>query len=244
MDPIDPLAGHEANQWDAVVAGLAGQPPAWPPPGPLVVVSPHPDDELLASGAMLAAATDLGISVTVAAVTDGEWSHPHLDEPGRWALAERRTAESAAAYQALGIQARRVRLSLPDGSVADHFSSLLDQLSPLLTGAGACVTPWPGDGHPDHQACAQAALQVCEALGVPLFGVPIWSWNWDDPQQPAFDFSQAFAFRFADDLLARKQAALACYVSQVEPEDGQRPVLPASFLSHFARPAEVFLPLN
>ncbi len=243
MDPIDPLAGRLAAQWDAVVDGLSDCPMPWPPPGPLVVVSPHPDDELLASGATLAA-VDPGVPVTVVAVTDGEWSHPHLDEEGRGALALRRTAESAEAYRVLGVGANRVRLSLPDGSVDEHFGALLDQLSPLLVGAGACVAPWPGDGHPDHEACARAALQVCGALRVPLFGVPIWSWNWDDPQQPAFDFSQAFAFRFGDELRERKQAALACYVSQVQPEDGQRPVLPKSFLDHFARSAEVFLPLS
>ena len=42
--------------------------------------------------------------------------------------------------------------------------------------------------------------------------------------------------------LARKQAGIACYASQVLSEDGNRPVLPASFLAHFARPVEVFLP--
>jgi len=244
VDPIDPLAGRLAEQWNPVFSGLADSPVPWPPVGPLVVVSPHPDDELLASGATLATAANLGVSVTVVAVTDGEWSHPHLDEAARVALAVRRTEESAAAYRELGASVNRVRLSLPDGSVDDHFAALLDQLAPLLTGAGACVAPWPGDGHPDHEACAQAALQVCEALGVPLFGVPIWSWNWDDPQKPVFDFAQAFAFRFGAGLLARKQAALACYVSQVQPEDGQRPVLPDTFLAHFARPVEVFLPLN
>ncbi len=239
---IDPMAGRRAVEWDATVDVLPDPPTVWPPPGRLVLVAPHPDDELLATGATLAAASDAGTGVTVVAATDGEWSHPYLNAAGRAGLADRRTVESAAAYEAAGIRAERVRLSLPDGGLAGRLDELVERLTPLLVGAATCVAPRDGDGHPDHDACAVAARRAGAAAGVPVVGVPIWSWNWDDPASPAMPLDGAFAHRFDAATLARKQAGIACYASQVLSEDGNRPVLPASFLAHFARPVEVFLP--
>ena len=49
---------------------------AWiPNPVPTVVVAPHPDDETLAAGGLIAALTSRGIPVTVVAVTDGEHAY-------------------------------------------------------------------------------------------------------------------------------------------------------------------------
>ena len=50
-NPIDPVVGRTAPEWDAVIAGLPTVADPWPPLGPLVLVAPHPDDELLAAGA-------------------------------------------------------------------------------------------------------------------------------------------------------------------------------------------------
>ena len=172
---IDPMAGRRAVEWDATVDVLPDPPTVWPPPGRLVLVAPHPDDELLATGATLAAASDAGTGVTVVAATDGEWSHPYLNAAGRAGLADRRTVESAAAYEAAGIRAERVRLSLPDGGLAGRLDELVERLTPLLVGAATCVAPRDGDGHPDHDACAVAARRAGAAAGVPVVGVPIWS---------------------------------------------------------------------
>ena len=38
----------------------------------LVVVSPHPDDEVLACGGLMALAAQAGVAITVISVTDGE----------------------------------------------------------------------------------------------------------------------------------------------------------------------------
>ncbi len=245
-DPIDPVVGRTAPEWDAVIAGLPTVADPWPPSGPLVLVAPHPDDELLAAGATLAAASDAGTEVRVVAVTDGEMSHPHLDDAGRRQLVDRRLAETAAAYTAAGIVADRHRLSLPDGDTTDHADRLVEGLLSILEGAAACLAPWEADGHPDHDTCGRAALKACAVLGVPVFSFPVWSWNWDDPGNPAIPFDRAVRFPLSDRLdgaawMARKRAGLATYTSQILVEDGHRPVLPASFVAHFTRSDEVFL---
>ena len=245
-DPIDPVAGRAAPEWDVVIAGLPIVADPWPPSGSLVLIAPHPDDELLAAGATLAAASDAGAEVRVVAVTDGEMSHPHLDDAGRRHLADRRLAETAAAYAAAGIVADRHRLLLPDGDTTNHPDRLVEGLLSVLEGAATCLAPWEADGHPDHDACGRAALEACAVLGIPVFLFPVWSWNWDDPGDPAIPFDRAFRFSLSDRpdgaaWMARKRAGLAAYTSQVLVEDGHRPVLPTEFLAHFTRSDEVFL---
>ena len=243
-DPIDPLAGRTAVEWDGLVDGLSA-PAVWPPVGPIVLVSPHPDDELLAAGATLAAASDAGTEIRVAAATDGEMSHPHLSAGERRHLVERRLAETDRAYEAAGIVATRTRFSLPDFGAAtaadDWGERLAERLAPLVDGAAVILAPWEGDGHPDHDACGRVAATVAIAADVTLVSFPVWSWNWDRPHAPAIPFHRAVRFDLDGGLLVRKRAGIAAYASQIHAEDGNRPVLPADFLAHFSRPAEVFL---
>lgn len=257
--PIDPVVGRAAAEWDAVVDGLPDVsdrwPGTWPPDGPIVLVAPHPDDELLATGATLAVASDVGTEIRVVAATDGEMSHPHLSGADRRHLVERRLAETDRAYGAAGIVAERTRLSLPDfGAAADPVSwgdRLAEGLAPLVAGAAVVLAPWEHDGHPDHDACGRVAASVAAGLGIELVSFPVWSWNWDDPADPRIPFHRAARFdpgsgadpahEWDQGLLDRKRAGIAAYDSQVQAEDGHRPVLPAGFLAHFTRPAEVFL---
>jgi len=243
-DPIDPVAGRTASEWDGLVDDLSAL-TVWPPVGPIVLVAPHPDDELLATGATLAAASDAGTEIRVAAVTDGEMSHPHLSDSGRRYLVERRLVETDRAYEAAGIAATRTRFSLPDFGAATDADGwgerLAERLVPLVDGAAVILAPWEGDGHPDHDVCGRVAVTVAVAAEVPLVSFPVWSWNWDRPDAPAIPFQRAVRFDLDVGLLARKQAGIAAYASQIHAEDGNRPVLPADFLTHFTRPAEVFL---
>ena len=243
QDRIDPMIGRRAGEWNRLVSGLPPVGMAWPPEGPIVVVAPHPDDELLAVGATLAAASDAGTEITIAAVTDGEYSHPHLNAGGRDDLVGRRLAETGRAYAAAGIVATRQRLGIPDGAASNHAGRLAGLLAPLLDGAAWCLAPWESDGHPDHDVSGRVAGEACRDLGVRFARFPVWSWNWDDPSSPSMPFDRAVAWSFGDDLAARKQAGIAAYSSQVQPADGHRPVLPAGFLEHFARCSEVFLPV-
>lgn len=244
QDRIDPTTGRRAREWDRLVSGLPPVDMPWPPVGPIVVVSPHPDDELLAVGATLAAASDAGTEITIVAVTDGELSHPHLTDGERDGLVALRLAETDSAYAAAGIVAVRHRLGLPDGRASDHAGRLTGRLADLLAGAAWCLAPWESDGHPDHDVCGRVAGDTCRELGVRFARFPVWSWNWDDPSSPSIPFDSAVAWSFGDDLAARKQAGIAAYSSQVQSADGHRPVLPAGFLEHFARSSEVFLPFS
>jgi LmbE family N-acetylglucosaminyl deacetylase len=73
---IIPIVGE--SEWMPRLADL----PRWEPPlRHALVVAPHPDDETLGTGGLIAALRSRGIEVTVVAVTDGENAYPDDVEP-------------------------------------------------------------------------------------------------------------------------------------------------------------------
>ena len=72
---------------------------AWRSGGHVVVVSPHPDDETLGVGGLLAELLARGWSVCVVAVTDGEAAHGRQVPSAARRLARRRRAEQEAALR-------------------------------------------------------------------------------------------------------------------------------------------------
>jgi LmbE family N-acetylglucosaminyl deacetylase len=197
-----------------------------------LVVAPHPDDETLACGGLMAELAARGTDVQVVAVTDGEASHP-----GRQGLGALRRGEQDRALGALGVAAAPIRLGLPDGHVADHTVALTDRLTGVAGGADLVVAPWRADGHTDHDASGAAAAEAAERTGTRLLAYPLWAWQWARPGDLAplalarHDLSAGY--------LAQKLAALGCYHSQTSDVLG-RVLLPEPVLARFRRPCEVF----
>src|SRR5258708_3523840 len=88
-----------------------------------VIVAPHPDDETLAAGGLIAMQRSRQIPVTLLAVTDGEAAYPDFPDLGRM-----RRVEQARAAEALGIARDAVIcLELRDSNVAESESALTDR---------------------------------------------------------------------------------------------------------------------
>jgi len=123
------------------------------PVGPVLVVAPHPDDEILGCGGAIALHSRRGDRVHVALVTAGEGGG---DGPAR--LDESRASAGglgASDVSCLGIPDGQVGLS---GTLADMLATLVHKLSPRVVYA-----PSPFEMHPDHVATLHA---TAGALGV------------------------------------------------------------------------------
>lgn len=242
-DAIDAPGTPEA-EWSAW-APLRALPEATLPPGPVLVVAAHPDDEVLGFGGALAMLAARGGDVRLLSVTDGERSHPGSSriDPGR--MADVREAELRAALAELGLpEARPRRLRVPDTGVGRHETRLADAIGGLLRDmdAALCVAPWTGDLHGDHEAAGRAATTACAAAGVPLWLYPVWMWHWARPADPRVPWRSAARIPLPPAALARKRRATECFTSQIEPlADGEEnaAVLPPEELAHHSRPFEV-----
>lgn len=206
--------------------------PAWPGaealPG-LLIVAPHPDDEIAGAGGLFAAALDAGIPVRLAAVTDGEGSHPpEAVDPAE--LAAIRRGETDAALQVLADAAGCpvppvTRLSIPDGAVAEHEETLAGRLAELLdelpTGTWIAA-PLRTDGHPDHDAAGRAAFAAAATRPTcPVVEYPVWLWQHTAPADVPDELAAA-AVRLdvPERLRASLPAALDCFRSQVSLDYG------------------------
>lgn len=213
----------------------------------VVLVAPHPDDEILGAGGLLAILAARGAEVHLLAVTDGEASHPGSPSTAPAELATRRRAESMRALARLGLRGVTVtRLGLPDGRVAEAERELTDALQAELAMAGAstvCLSTWDGDGHPDHEAVGRVARSVCSFLDVRLLQYAIWMWHWAGPDDPRVPWSRARSLQLDPAVHAAKLAALGSFESQLYPlsaDPADAAILGAATLARLTRAGEVF----
>jgi LmbE family N-acetylglucosaminyl deacetylase len=202
----------------------------------LVVVAPHPDDEVLGCGGLLALAAAAGHPSCVVAVTDGEAARGRPALPGDTGLGALRAAESARALRLLGDPAL-LRLHLPDGGVGR--AAVRRALEPLCTGRDVVATTWRGDGHPDHEETGHGVA----ALGLPLLEVGVWLWHWASPGDPAVPWERMRRLALPAAVLAAKRDALDCFPSQLRPDpcSGAPAVVPAELVAAHTRPFETVL---
>jgi LmbE family N-acetylglucosaminyl deacetylase len=130
-----------------------------PPGRRVVVMAPHPDDEVIGVGGTLVKHLAAGDGVDVVFLTSGERT-AGLAGASPADRAATREAEAAAAADVLGLPAGRLHfLRLPDGGVdesgAQALAAVLAELAPDLL-----YLPTPVDVHRDHRGTA-ALVAAC-----------------------------------------------------------------------------------
>jgi LmbE family N-acetylglucosaminyl deacetylase len=211
----------------------------------LVVVSPHPDDEVLGAGGLIQKALAEGVLVEVIAVTDGEASHPYSRAASTCDLSTLRVRETETALRRLGWDRPAVtRLRLPDGHVAESRAELDAALSDILLPDDLCVSPWRRDGHPDHDACGEASLQAVASVGARSLSFLVWTWHWADPAGNDVPWERCRLLEMGRRARARKRWSTLAFESQISPLgplEADAPILPQPLLRRFWRPFEVFI---
>ena len=148
--------------------------------GGLVVIAPHPDDESLACGGLIAAACAARRRVKVVVVSDGTGSHPRSRAYPRTRLRALREAEARNAVSALGLPPRElVFLRLPDRFVPSQGPAAEAAVDAIVaaaqkTAATALFVSWRHDRHCDHVAAYWLARSARQRLGVTLYEYSVW----------------------------------------------------------------------
>ncbi len=229
FDPEVP--GHSNSSWNSLLSGV----PEWEPaPGPLIVVSPHPDDEVLGAGGLIHDWTARGQPVTVVSVTDGEAAHPI-----RRNLGSLRRIELGAALRKLSaLHVSVLRLAIPDGRVCQFQNRLRNAISSLLSHDATLVAPYEHDGHCDHDAVGRVCCGLAHDTAVPLVRYPIWRWHHGD--RAPLRKARWAKFPLSAEARRAKARAVRCFESQLAPEHSA-PIIPAHVLTYFERSFEAFL---
>jgi LmbE family N-acetylglucosaminyl deacetylase len=207
----------------------------WVPPRvPTLVLAPHPDDETLGAGGLIAQLRSCGVAVTVIAITDGENAYVDTEN-----LANVRVPEQTEALHRLGVPESMIhRLRLPDRDVSAYEDQLTNSLLALIEPGMHLVAPWQSDFHPDHEATGRAAARVALLKDITVSYYLFWTWHRGTLE--ILEGVLAEKLSLSESELKSKLYALEAHISQFEHEDGQ-PILSPELLMPARRAYEVYI---
>ena len=230
-------AGRDETYWTSMLDEL----PVFAEPSSLskvLLLAPHPDDEVLACGGLLQRWYRLGAHIDIWMITDGEACFG--DDVDAAEVATRRRLEAGEAHKRLSIEATVTWLELPDSKVARHAQQLQAMLNAYLDSTERAqlvlIAPLPLDGHPDHNCVGAVAYELARQRKLMLLQYPIWMWH--SGSSAELQTANVFRNELSEAEKIRKRDAIAAFSSQIRPEHGPA-VLPRSVLRHFRRSFEV-----
>lgn len=186
------------------------------PPGPWLVLAPHPDDETYGMGGSIRRATKIGIPVQLIVLTDGA-----LGGPDPATLVPRREQETSAAAAILGIDQVEFWRQ-PDRGLGPS-EDIIQRVAERLRGmaSGTLFIPSLTEPHPDHRAAAVIGWEACRLASFPL-RVVAYEISSQGPVNLLLDIS---------DEIDAKQAAMDIYASQ----EAERPYARRVLANNIAR---------
>jgi len=182
----------------------------------ILVVAPHPDDEVLGCGGAIARHVDEGHEVHVVVVTRGI---PDLFPPEQIEITRR---ELQSAHKVLGVSgvtfldfpAPRLDM-VPSHEIADSIAQVVRRFQPQVV-----YMPHQWDIHGDHQATYWATLVATRPInGCPVRRVLCYEILSETEWAPPAGDQSFIPTVFIDisSTLERKLKAMACYQSQLKP---------------------------
>jgi LmbE family N-acetylglucosaminyl deacetylase len=210
--------------------------------GTCLILAPHPDDESLGCGGLIAACVAAGRIPLVVVLTDGAGSHPNSRAFPPDRLRAVRAQEVRSATECLGLSADRIALLNEPDTAAPHdgpgFDSVVAKLVDMVrreTACSAILAPWRHDPHCDHEAASLAAAFVAGAMGIRHVAYPVWGWMLPDDSPVPAEVAAGWRLDIAA-FLSRKRRAIQAHQTQyggIIIDDPAGFQLPAALLSVF-----------
>jgi LmbE family N-acetylglucosaminyl deacetylase len=216
------------RQWDQQLQFSETWQPA---PGPMLIIGPHPRDEILGAGGLIHTWVSMGHDVTVVSVTDGETDDREVEHLDLLRRDELRTALRRLSATHVSV----VRLGMRYGHVAKAQNRLRMAIEALIEPHMTVIAPFEHDGHPDRDAAGTVCRELAAATGATLARYLIGSWQ-SHPALIADGDSNLNWGKFQLDMEARraKTHALQCFT-------GHRLSQAALRVDPFHRSFEAFL---
>lgn len=218
--------------------------------GNTLIVAPHPDDESLGCGGVIALLKRHGLSVSILVLSDGTQSHPNSKKFPPNKLRKLRESECLNAAAILGLDPKNdvTFCRFPDtqvpGEGSENFKSAVSKVKLFLAikKAQTIFVPWRRDPHPDHRASYQLIIKAKDQ-NHKIFEYPIWLYKTEQKLDAPLK-SEVSAFRLdISSVLKLKRQAISAHCSQTtdlidDDPDGFQ--LGSDVLNEFDFPFELF----
>lgn len=183
----------------------------------VLIVAPHPDDEVLGCSGLIQRLLSEGKRVDVVILSGGGKSHAGCCSIEESTLVESRRNLSRRAAKVLGLPLEHLYfLDYPDGSIAfdcaetEKLKALIDRLSPTTV-----FIPHKGEGWSDHLAAGEIVKNLIgKDSEIELYEYCVWFWYynvWD------IDWKNAVVLKLSQQEHAIKDKAIDAYIQPKSP---------------------------
>ncbi|MCF4998568.1 PIG-L family deacetylase [Pseudomonas syringae] len=210
----------------------------------VVVIAPHPGDEVVICGGLLQLLSNLGHPLQLISITDGSASHPGSRQWSEKRLSVFRPQESVEALRRLDLpmhSLKWIRGGFTDNALLDQQPQLTEFIGRYLRPGDVVFSTWCEDGNDDHEVVGRASAAAARGAGASFHDVPVWAWHWPEREQTLIPWHRARKLRLDSWTVARKSHATHAYASQLngEPAIGLAPSLPRVILDRLRKPYEI-----
>ena len=186
-------------------------------PDRVLIVAPHPDDEVLGCSGLIQRLLRDGKQVDVVILSGGGKSHAGCCKIDESTLIESRRNLSRKAAEILGLPLEHLHfLDYPDGCIAfdcsetERLKKLIDTLLPE-----SIFVPHKGEGWSDHLEAGRIVRNlVGETSGVSLYEYCVWFWYYNVWN---IDRKNAYVLKMTKEELSHKNEAINAYIQPKAP---------------------------
>lgn len=186
------------------------------PKGAVLIVAPHPDDEVIGCGGLIARLVKEGNLPHIIVMTGGEGSHEHCCDIDRDNIVKARRGLTRKALEILGVPLDNIHeLDYPDGAIdfsrreTNHLKSLIDELRPQ-----SVFVPHWGEGWSDHTRTEQIIMQLMP-YETEVYEYCVWMWYYNVWR--GLDWKNAAVLRMTPEEHRKKREAMDAYTRPLAP---------------------------
>jgi LmbE family N-acetylglucosaminyl deacetylase len=189
--------------------------------GNLVVISPHPDDDVLGAGGVMIGAAEEGRGAFSVTVTDGRGSPQKGPNISEKEMVERRQKESMAALKVVGAAGGfylRKRSSELEGEGGKEAGGELKNIFEWL-GPTEVFLPAPYERHKTHLRCTGLAVEALRSSTAPkplVLGYSLWGNFWGENKRVVRDITP---------FIRKKVEAVLAHSTQIAYKNYQQGIL-------------------
>ncbi len=177
----------------------------------LLVVSPHPDDDVLGAGGSMALAAEQGKGVFSVYVTTGGGSPQREPRISAEEMAARREKEALISLRAIGAAGGFFLRHQSPGLRGDAGAEVREELTQILRmlKPADVYLPAPYERHPTHQITVALTLDALRSAGVrpaKVYGYSLWGSFWGGKKRIVRDIGS---------VIGKKVEAVIAHASQI-----------------------------
>ncbi|UUQ64625.1 PIG-L family deacetylase [Pseudomonas fuscovaginae UPB0736] len=214
------------------------------PGGRVVVIAPHPGDEIHACGGVLQMLSTLGHPLQLISLTDGSALYQGSQRWSQQRLSVVCPQETAEALRRLGIELhclKWIRGGFRHHALEQQEDAIYHYLRRYLRPGDVVFTTWREDGDSDHDSVGRTSAKACADSGARLIELPVWSWFRPLRDEYLIPWHRARKIRLNTWGVARKLHALHAFHSQLQgdPENGIPAILQPNLIEQARQPFEM-----